>query len=340
VRVTEALLPGDRPASRKQLKRARAAVRETLAGHDVLTGAGRIVAMGGAVRNLASAALRTRRGVPDSVQGGTLAITDLRDLIAALARRAPRRRALAGIKSARADIILGAALVLEMVLETTGADALEVTRAGLREGVFFADRLLAGAPPLIADVRSHAVRNLVAQHADDVQRAERVAELALQLHDSALQAGAIKPARDERQLLWTAAMAHDIGTAVDCDGSGGHARYVLLNCELFGFTPREVALVAQIVRYQRKGTPGLDDARSLARPGDHELVARCALLLRLATHLMPCGDIAVDRARFVAEGDKLRVRFGHDDHLVRWALARAVGDDAFRPVFKRRLVAG
>jgi exopolyphosphatase/pppGpp-phosphohydrolase len=69
--------------------------------------------MGGAVRNLASAAMRTRRGAPDSVQGGSLAITDLRDLIAALAARS-RHRALAGIKSARADIILGAAIVLEV----------------------------------------------------------------------------------------------------------------------------------------------------------------------------------------------------------------------------------
>ena len=137
VRVTEALLPGDRHASRKQLKRARAALRDTLDGHDVLAGGGRIVGMGGSVRNLASAALRARRASQTSVQGGTLSIGELRDLIAAFARRAPRDRALAGIKSSRADIILGAALVLEAVLEVAGADALEVTRAGLREGVFF-----------------------------------------------------------------------------------------------------------------------------------------------------------------------------------------------------------
>ena len=185
------------------------------------------------------------------------------------------------------------------------------------------------------------MRNLVVQHAEDVRRAERMAELALQLHDSAREAGAIKPARGERQLLWTAAMAHDIGTAVDCDGSAGHARYLLLNSELYGFTPREVALAAQIVRYQRKGTPGLDDVRSLARPGDHELVARCALLLRLATHLTPCADVAVARARLVADGRQAAWSGSDDDaRLVRWALARATDDDAFRPVFKRRLVAG
>ena len=96
VRVTEALLPGDRHVSRKQLKRARAALRDALDGHDVLAGGGRIVGMGGSVRNLASAALRARRASQTSVQGGTLSIGELRDLIAAFARRAPRDRALAG----------------------------------------------------------------------------------------------------------------------------------------------------------------------------------------------------------------------------------------------------
>jgi exopolyphosphatase / guanosine-5'-triphosphate,3'-diphosphate pyrophosphatase len=185
VRVTETLLPGDRPASRKQLKRARAALRETLAGHHVRAGGGRIVGMGGAVRNLASAATHARRGAPACVQGSTLAVSDLRELIVTLARRHPRQRALPGIKSSRADIILAAALVLEAVLELADTDRLEVTRAGLREGVFFADRLLAGGAPLINDVRDAAVRNIVAQHAVDARRAERVAAVALQLHDSA-----------------------------------------------------------------------------------------------------------------------------------------------------------
>ena len=203
----------------------------------------------------------------------------------------PRERALAGIKSSRADIILGGALVLEAVLEVAGTDTLEVTRAGLREGVFFAERLLVAPPPLIADVRAAAVRNLVARHAVDPERAGRVAELAIQLHDSARETGAIKPAGDERQLLWAAAMLHDIGMAVGYDGHPNHSRYLLLNSELYGFTPRDVALVAQIVRHHRKGMPDLDEARSLARRGDRELVARCALLLRLATQLLP-GDAA------------------------------------------------
>ena len=85
--------------------------------------------------------------------------------------------------------------------------------------------------------------------------------------DLARDVGAIEPCVDERQLLWTAAIVHDIGTAVDYGGRPSHARYLLLNGELYGFAPRDVALVAQIVRYHRRGVPALDEARSLVRRG-------------------------------------------------------------------------
>ena len=113
--------------------------------------------MGGAVRNLRQrrAACPRRRRAAAS-RAARLTAAELRDLIAVARRRAGGHRALAGIKSARADIILGAALVLEVTLDTDGADALEVTDAGpARRRVLRRSQLLAGTQPLIADVRAH-----------------------------------------------------------------------------------------------------------------------------------------------------------------------------------------
>jgi exopolyphosphatase / guanosine-5'-triphosphate,3'-diphosphate pyrophosphatase len=59
----------------------------------------------------------------------------------------------------------------------------------------------------------------------------------------------------------------------------------ILNAGLAEHGPREVAPIAQFVRYHRKGTPGLDECRPLTRDGDGDLVARCALLLRMAGQL-------------------------------------------------------
>ena len=51
--------------------------------------------------------------------------------------KASERGSVKGIKYARADLILAGALVVDSVLEHGGFDAIEVTEAGLREGIFF-----------------------------------------------------------------------------------------------------------------------------------------------------------------------------------------------------------
>ena len=53
-----------------------------------------------------------------------------------------------GIKSARADIILGGAAVVQTVLEVGGFEGIEVTEAGLREGAFFESLLPGAGPPV------------------------------------------------------------------------------------------------------------------------------------------------------------------------------------------------
>ena len=327
VRVTEQHFPSSGAVSRKQLKQARAAARAALADAGWLGGGGRrLVGMGGAVRNLAAAAQGSRDPAAPGIQGSMLERGVLGELVGELAKRPASQRALPGIKAGRADIVLGAAVVLETVLDLGGLDGIEVTRAGLREGVFFSRRLLRGSAPLLADVRVASIRNLALQFDADIGHADHVARLALQLHDSLVAEGVIAPAPEERGLLWAAALLHDIGMTIGYDGHPDHAHYLILQAGLPGYGPRETALIAEIVRHHRKGPVGND------------LVARCALLLRLAEQLDRGQDQSVHEARLVAERRVLRLRLRGDDRLARWSLERRVSDAAFRRVFGRRLV--
>ena len=323
VRVTEQLLPGSRAVTRKQLKAARAAVREQLAAAPWLAGAGgRLVGMGGAVRNLAAAA----QGGSGPIQGSVLERAALAELVAELAERPASRRALPGIKASRADIVLGAAVVLETVLDHGGFDGIEVTRAGLREGVFLQKRLLLGSAPLLADVRVASIRNLALQFDADIGHADHVARLALQLHDSLVAESVVEPAPDERELLWAAALLHDIGMSIGYDSHPEHAHYLILESGLPGYRPREVELIAQIVRHHRKGS------------SDDDRVARCALLLQLAEQLDRGQDQSVIEARLVKQRRALHLRLRGDDRLAVWSLERRISDGAFRRAFGRRLV--
>jgi exopolyphosphatase/guanosine-5'-triphosphate,3'-diphosphate pyrophosphatase len=351
VRLTEELLPGVGPARKKDLDRVRARVREALAGVTWLPRSGdRLVGIGGAVRNLAAAAQQSTTPAFDiGVQGYVLERSALEELVQTLAVLAPAERgSVPGIKPGRSDIILAAALTIEVVLELGGFDGIEATEAGLREGVFFDRELLTDGDPLLANVREAAVRNLAIQYESDLDHVEHVGMLALQMFDSLVQGGLFEPRPGERELLWAASMLHDVGMTISYDDHHKHSRYLIVSAELPGFDPRERALIAQISRYHRKGAPKLGEMAALAQPDDEELVARCSVLVRLAEHLERGRDQSVRQARLRANGhgvdlhlDAAGATDGASDLILpRWSVERYGDSEAFERVFGRRLLIG
>jgi len=327
VRMTERFLDEDGPASKKQLEKLRAHVAGKLERADWLGRSGpRLVGVGGTVRNLAVAAQRAADLPSTGVQGQVIerdALDDLVERLAALPRA--ERGTVPGIKPGRADVILAGAVVIQTVLEAGGYPALEATEAGLREGVFFS-RFLAdrGDPPLFEDVRSASVLNLAAQYGVEPDHTAHVARLALGLFDE-LGAAGLHPADPmERELLWAASTLHDIGVAVDYDDHHKHTRYLVLNAGLPGFSPRELALIAQSARYHRKGMPSAGPLAALLRKGDDAILDRCSVLLRLAEDLERSRDQAVRAVRVAVDGDDVTLTLDAKDDVSvpRWAARR------------------
>jgi exopolyphosphatase/guanosine-5'-triphosphate,3'-diphosphate pyrophosphatase len=125
--------------------------------------------------------------------------------------------------------------------------------------------------------------------------AEHIAALAHQL--LAALPGAGLPEPGEPELVEAAALLHDVGLAVDYDDHHKHSSYLILRAGLPGFTPREVALIALMARYHRKGTPALGAFAPLCSAGDEELLLRGAALLRIAEQLERNRDQVVKAAR-------------------------------------------
>jgi exopolyphosphatase / guanosine-5'-triphosphate,3'-diphosphate pyrophosphatase len=349
VRMSERFLPANGPAKRRQLQALSEHVAGELAqapwlGDAKAAGHGRrLVALGGTVRNLASAAQRAA-GLPTfGVQGATLDGDALDELIARLAALpAVERAAVPGIKPARADLILAGAVVVQAALQAGGFDGLEATEAGLREGVFFERLLAPGADdaerqPLFDDVRRASVLNLAGQYHFDSAHTRHVATLALGMFDELASLGLHGGDARERELLWAASMLHDIGMSVDYDDHHKHSRYLILNAGLPGFTPVEVAIIAQAARYHRKGMPEAGPLRALFGEGDRERLDRCAVLLRLAEDLERSRDQLVRGTRLAVRGEQLELRLIADGEplVPRWAANRET--DLFARAFHRQL---
>ena len=341
VRMTERFLAGDGRAGTKQIARLREHVARKLDEQPwTADPAPHIVGVGGTVRNL-GAAVQHALGVPRfGVQGFRIPRAALGELVEQLAALpAQERGTVAGIKPARGDIILAGAVVIDAVLAHTGLDELEVTEAGLREGVFFERHLAGRDEPLFTDVRRESVQNLSARYGPAPEHVGHVAFLALKLFDDLAAAGVHEGEAAVRELLWAAAMLHDIGVAVDYDDHHKHSRYLTLNAGLPGYAPREVALIGQIVRYHRKGLPSLGPFTVLMGKGDAALLDRCAVLLRLAEGLERARDQLVRDVRITVAKDgsvRLDVVSQADAPVARWGAAREL--ELFERAFGRELV--
>jgi exopolyphosphatase / guanosine-5'-triphosphate,3'-diphosphate pyrophosphatase len=339
VRMTERFLSGGGPAKQRQLDALRAHVATELESAPWLANGGRhLVGMGGSIRNLAAA---TRRilGLPASGAQGTVIDRDvLDDLVRRLALLpASERSRVPGIKPVRADLILAAAVVIQVVLYTGQFDGVEVTEAGLREGIFF-ERYLAGAdPPLFPDVRCASVMNLVGRYGIDPIHTRHVTDLALSMFDQLAELGLHKGDARERELLWAACELHDIGMSIDYEDHHKHSRYLILNGGLPGFSPAELAIVSQAARYHRKGMPDAGAMHELLDASDVRLLDRCAVLLRLAEGLERSRDQIVRDAVLSTNNGEVQLRLIADGEsaVPRWAAARE--GDLFARAFAREL---
>lgn len=321
VRLTEAFLSGDQ-RNTKEIAALRAHVRKTLKGIAWIGGGGRVVGIGGALRTLAVMQQRARRGPLIDPHGYLMTRDDLAATIEDLvAWPASQRSRLAGLRTDRADIILAAALAIDEIIRAVGAHELEVCGQGLREGVFLEHYLAPAQPPLLDDVRRSSVVNAAESFGYERGHAEQVARVALMGFDATASVGLHAGDPDERELLWAAAILHDVGVLVGYSAHHRHSEYLVLNAGMPGFTHREIALISLMVRGHRKGVPALDPYRMILEPGDVERYARCVALLRLAEQLerAKAGQVRALRCRLRTEGLEFDVDCHGDPSLALWS---------------------
>jgi exopolyphosphatase/guanosine-5'-triphosphate,3'-diphosphate pyrophosphatase len=91
--------------------------------------------------------------------------------------------------------------------------------------------------------------------------------------------------KNEREWLGAAARLHDIGTMISYNDHHKHSQTLIVSSGLPGYSPREVAIIALLARYHRKGTPAAGPFLSLFESGDDEKLQKLSAMLRLAEYL-------------------------------------------------------
>jgi exopolyphosphatase/guanosine-5'-triphosphate,3'-diphosphate pyrophosphatase len=282
LRLSQSFLASD-PPSEEELRRLRKHVRRTLtdAGVPGLRAGEEMVGTGGTVRNMAKIDARSRRYPISRVHGYVLTRDAARDIVATLAsRRLEKRERIPGLSGERGDSIVGGALAIETLLGEVGAAHVRISGQGVREGLAYS--LLDGALPSPAEVRERSVASLTGRFAGwDASHAERRVAVAEALWT------ALVPARDPeiREALRHGARVLDMGRAVDFFGRHEHAADFVLASDLDGFTHRDIALLAMVVRSAGDGDADPTIYSPLLGREDRDVVDRAGVVLALADDL-------------------------------------------------------
>jgi exopolyphosphatase/guanosine-5'-triphosphate,3'-diphosphate pyrophosphatase len=331
LRLSQSFLTSDPPAE-EELRRLRKHVHRTLADAGVpgLRPGEELVGTGGTVRNMAKINIRAR-GYPISrVHGYVLAREAAGELAGILAsRRLEKRERIAGLSGERGDSIVGGAVAIDTLMGEVGAARIHVSGHGVREGLAYS--LLGQDLPSPAEVRERSLASLTGRFADwDAGHAERRVAVVEALWS--LLFSSADP--ETREAVRHGARVLDIGRAVDFFDRHQHAADLVMTADLDGFTHRDIALLALVLR--SAGDEDADPTRygPLLGREDRERVERAGVLLALADDLeerCPPGATPTLTGRIVEGGVVVEM-----PALLGWR-PRALGR-RFARVFGRELV--
>jgi exopolyphosphatase/guanosine-5'-triphosphate,3'-diphosphate pyrophosphatase len=255
-----------------------------------------------------------------------------------ISSKAAERRRLEGLEARRVELIPAGSMFLAIAMELFDFEQLTVSQWALREGILL-DAIGRHDPADWSDdpraIRRASVQGLARRYDIDLDHSQQVAHLALLLFDQTTELHGLDAG--DRELLEYAALLHNIGQHVAVKGHHKHAAYLIRHGELRGFAPTEVALLAAIARWHRKGEPRANEETGPLSEEDEDRLRKLTALLRLADGLDRSHHDVIDNLRVRVGPSLVRVYLDADGsvELEQWAARRRRA--LFEKVFDREL---
>ena len=283
-RLTAQAVESDPPTKRdvKRLRAAIAAELDPVVDEVTALGPKMVVGTSGTLLDLAAMSLHARGGgLPPSLNQVVVERNELKALHDRLTQMTTeQRRGLEGLEPRRAEVVVAGSTLILTVLDAFGLQTMTVGEWALREGMLL-DAAGEFEPAHARAMRMASVLDTCRRYGWPEEHSRHVATLAVSVFDQTAALHGLEPWA--REMLELAALLHDIGAHVSAEGSDRHTAYLVEHGRLRGFDPGEVAMLACLGRFHRRGRPSTEFAPyALLRPGRRRVVDQLAAILRLA----------------------------------------------------------
>lgn len=251
------------------------------------------------------------------------------------------RKNIEGLDEKRADIMPAGIIILSKIAEALNLKTITVSGYALREGIIV-DAINKALPETasvqLSDVRLESVKHLASLCKYDFSHCQHVADLAIQLFESADFMDKSDPS--EKEFLYDASLLHDIGYHIAHSKHHLHSYYIIRNTDLLGYSENEIEIIAQIARYHRKSHPKKrHEEFALLPEKDQKTVKNLASILRIADALDRTHSKNVKELKFIKNGHgSIELLIKYKDaypEIDLWSFERRKG--LFEEVFNSKL---
>ena len=243
------------------------------------------------------------------------------------------------LKPDRADVILPASIVLQMIAHEAKVREVIIPSVGLKDGVLW-DMVYHLKENALISPREQvwtSALQLGEKYEFDAEHAQQVAQHAASLFDQSQVLHNLD--KENKLLLEIGALLHDIGHFINTVDHQEHGYYILKASPLIGLSEDQQNIVANIMLYHRKATPSVEDESFRAlTPKDRLVVIKLSALLRLAdgldvSHTGRVKDVQLEKQKNIW---RLKLQGKGDLMLERWTLEKR--QKLFQDVFGVKLV--
>lgn len=348
IRLASRFLEGETgPVSAARFAKMKQYVR-AVAGHSLRPFLARkfdaVYGSAGTITNLADVTARRLGETPTTLRNYPVRVSDLHTTVDMLCRMPlEERRRVPGLDADRADIILGGAATLMAVLEDLKSTTLTISDRGLRHGIII-DRMMrdeaARATYESESTRRRSILQLARACNFDEEHAWHIVRLSHRLYDELRRLGYHPYGSKARELLEYGALVHDIGCFLSHTNHQRHAYYLVRHSDLLGFTDEEIAIIANMAFYHRKGWPKKkhENMQSVSRQA-RQVILVLSAILRVAEGLDRSHLALVQDVRFTSASNPDRLILTliseADCQLELWGVE--TNRDLFEKVFGKRL---
>jgi exopolyphosphatase/guanosine-5'-triphosphate,3'-diphosphate pyrophosphatase len=294
------------------------------------------VGTGGNIEEMGS--LRQKLFKRDSDRAITL--EELDKLVETLSRmKVEERMRKFKLKPDRADVILPASIVLQMIAREAKIKEVTIPNVGLKDGVLWdmAYNLQETARVSPREQVWTSALSLGEKYHFDAEHAKMVAHHAASLFDQSHDLHNL--GEESKLLLEVAALLHDIGHFINTVDHNKHGYYILKASPLVGLSEAQQNVVANIIQYHSKLTPSFqDDGFRNLPPKDRVVVTELSALMRLADGLdvSHTGRVRAIQLERQKNTWKLKLQGNGRLMLERWALEKR--QRLFQDVFGVKLI--